>query len=183
LHLAGSCAVGQDFDRATLLQDSAEIGARPQTPFASQPSAHLDRPLGLPEVGSRAGRQVTRLMLLIGQFNYGKRGIFDMTHHRPFTSHTLRQLLEQGGFAVTGMHGTRRPIPLELGVLTPARLLLRLKGWLIRLSRSLLAYQVIAVAKPRLSLDYLLAEAQTQSQRRGRRSTVSQRSGTSRPTA
>ena len=43
---------------------------------------------------------VTRLMLLFGQFNYGKRGILDMTHTRLFTFTSLRRLLEQSGFRI-----------------------------------------------------------------------------------
>ena len=39
-------------------------------------------------------------MLLIGQFNYGKRGILDLTHARLFTFESFRRLFEQGGFRV-----------------------------------------------------------------------------------
>jgi hypothetical protein len=109
---------------------------------------------------------VTRLMLLMGQFNYGKRGILDMTHHRLFTPRTLRRLLEQGGFAVQALHGAPVPFPLVLGDGRSARLLLWLNGALMRLSKSLFAYQITAIANPRLSLDYLLSKAQAQSQRR-----------------
>jgi Glycosyl transferase family 2/Methyltransferase domain len=109
---------------------------------------------------------VTRLMLLLGQFNYGKRGILDMTHCRLFTPRTLRRLLEQGGFAVRAMQGAPLPFPVLLGDGRPARLLLWLNGLLLRLSKSLFAYQIIAIATPRLSLDYLLAQAETQSQHR-----------------
>src|SRR6185437_9548148 len=38
---------------------------------------------------------IPRLMLLLGQFNYGKRGILDMTHTRLFTFSSFRRLLEQ----------------------------------------------------------------------------------------
>ena len=34
-----------------------------------------------------------RLALLVGQFNYGKRGILDLTHTRLFTFSSLRRLL------------------------------------------------------------------------------------------
>ena len=39
-------------------------------------------------------------MLLFGQFNYGKRGILDLTHTRLFTFESFRRLFEQGGFRV-----------------------------------------------------------------------------------
>ena len=40
----------------------------------------------------------TRAMLF-GQFNYGKRGILDMTHTRLFTFRSFRRLLEEAGSA------------------------------------------------------------------------------------
>jgi len=43
---------------------------------------------------------VSRFMLLLGQFNYGKKGILDLTHTRLFTFASLRHLLEQSGFDV-----------------------------------------------------------------------------------
>jgi hypothetical protein len=109
---------------------------------------------------------VIRLMLLMGQFNYGKRGILDMTHYRLFTPRTLRRLLEQGGFAVSAIRGAPVPFPVVLGDGRPARLLLWLNGMLLRLGKSLFAYQIVAVATPRLSLDYLLAQAEIQSRHR-----------------
>ena len=42
---------------------------------------------------------VNRLMLFMGQFNYGKRGILDLTHCRLFTFSSFRRLFEQGGSA------------------------------------------------------------------------------------
>ena len=39
---------------------------------------------------------VVRLMLLIGQFNYGKRGILDLTHHRLFTFGSFRLVARPG---------------------------------------------------------------------------------------
>ena len=51
---------------------------------------------------------ITRLMLLLGQFNYGKRGILDLTHTRLFTFASLRRLFEQGGFEVIESAGVSR---------------------------------------------------------------------------
>ncbi|MBV9358710.1 MAG: glycosyltransferase, partial [Chloroflexi bacterium] len=43
---------------------------------------------------------IPRLMLLVGSFNYGKRGILDLTHTRLFTFRSLRRLLEESGFEI-----------------------------------------------------------------------------------
>ena len=68
------------------------------------------------------GFLITRFMLLLGQFNYGKRGILDVTHTRLFTFGTLRRLFEQAGFDVIEMRGLPAPFPLAFGDRWPARL-------------------------------------------------------------
>jgi glycosyltransferase involved in cell wall biosynthesis len=103
---------------------------------------------------------VTRLLLLFGQFNYGKRGILDMTHTRLFTFGTLRRLLEGAGFEVVASRGVPAPFPEAVGEGKVGRLLLRLNGGLIGVRASAFAYQIFFVARPRPSLPYLLRSAQ-----------------------
>jgi len=101
----------------------------------------------------------TRLMLLLGQFNYGKRGILDLTHTRLFTFATLRRLFEQNGFEIDEIRGVPAPFPLAVGDNWVGRTMVGVNQFLIRLSRSLFSYQVFAVIHPQPSLDYLLAHA------------------------
>jgi glycosyltransferase involved in cell wall biosynthesis/2-polyprenyl-3-methyl-5-hydroxy-6-metoxy-1,4-benzoquinol methylase len=114
---------------------------------------------------------ITRLMLLFGQFNYGKRGILDLTHTRLFTFASLRRLFEQGGFDVAELAGIPAPFPLALGPGRMARFLLVANRLLIRLARSLFAYQILMVVRPRRSLDLLLQTAQHQSAARANAAT------------
>ena len=107
-----------------------------------------------------------RLMLLIGQFNYGKRGILDLTHTRLFTAATLRQLFEQNGFDVIEQRGVPAPLPLAIGDNALAKGLTMINEWVIRLSASLFSYQVFIVVKPRPTLDALLKDAHTSSAER-----------------
>ena len=102
---------------------------------------------------------VVRLMLLAGQFNYGKRGILDLTHTRLFTFRTFRRLFEQSGYEVLQMHGVPAPFPLALGDTSLARLLLRAQKLLIGISRSLFAFQIFAIVRPKAGLPYLLDRA------------------------
>jgi 2-polyprenyl-3-methyl-5-hydroxy-6-metoxy-1,4-benzoquinol methylase len=106
---------------------------------------------------------ITRLMLLFGQFNYGKRGILDITHTRLFTFASFRRLLEQGGFEVIESRGVPAPFPLALGPGHAAWLLVAANRILIKLVRRLFAYQIFMVVRPRRSLDLLLQTAQRQS--------------------
>jgi glycosyltransferase involved in cell wall biosynthesis len=102
---------------------------------------------------------VMRLMLLFGQFNHGKLGILDLTHTRLFTFATFRRLFEQSGFSVLEMRGVPAPFPLALGDGRLAQVLVRLNRALIRVSRTLFSYQVLAVIQPRPALENLLRTA------------------------
>jgi glycosyltransferase involved in cell wall biosynthesis len=155
-----------EFDLVLLLDGVDRLRAPELFVDRLRAAARLAPQVTLIVSSANIGFIVTRLMLLLGQFNYGKRGILDMTHYRLFTPRTLRRLLEQGGFTVRAVQGAPVPFPVLLGDGRAARLLLWLNGLLLRLSKSLFAYQIIAIATPRLSLDYLLAQAETQSQHR-----------------
>lgn len=107
-----------------------------------------------------------RLMLLAGQFNYGKRGILDLTHTRLFTFGTFRRLFEQAGFEVLELRGVPAPFPLALGHGLLARTLLGVNKALLRISRSLFAFQILAVVRPRPGLAHLLERVREESGRR-----------------
>ncbi len=100
-----------------------------------------------------------RAMLLFGQFNYGKRGILDMTHTRLFTFKTFQRLFEQAGFDVVYIEGIPAPIKLALGNNNISGWITAVNRWLIYLSRSLFSYQIYLVAKPKRSLTQLLKDA------------------------
>jgi glycosyltransferase involved in cell wall biosynthesis len=53
---------------------------------------------------------VLRASLLLGQFNYGKRGILDLTHKRLFTVSSFKKLLRDGGFVIKEVRGFGPPI-------------------------------------------------------------------------
>ena len=94
----------------------------------------------------------TRIMLCLGYFHYGSRGILDLTHTRLFTVTTFRQLFEQAGYRVTEVRGVPAPFPLALGNNWLSRLLVRANSILIRVSKSLFSYQIFLVAQPLPSL-------------------------------
>ena len=104
------------------------------------------------------GFVVTRLMLLFGQFNYGRKGILDRTHTRLFTFKTLRQALEETGFVVEEMHGIPAPIPAALGDNFLSRGLMLLNRVLIQISRGLFSYQIFLKATATATIQTLLGE-------------------------
>ena len=105
---------------------------------------------------------VTRLLLLLGRFNYGKRGILDLTHTRLFTFKTLRRLFEQGGFDVVESRGVPAPFPLAFGGGRFGHALVALNKVFVALCRGLFSYQIFMIVRPRPSLELLLAHSQAQ---------------------
>ena len=105
---------------------------------------------------------IVRFGLLAGMFNYGKRGILDLTHTRLYTFTTIRRLFEQSGFQVLEMSGVPAPLPLALGRGRLTRLLLMLNRIAIHIWPSLFAYQIFLKAQKRPTLHDLLDNAQKQ---------------------
>ena len=112
---------------------------------------------------------ITRLMLFLGQFNYGKRGILDLTHTRLFTFSSFERTISQAGFDITERIGVPGPFALALGDNFLSRFLLGVNRILIPLSRGLLSYQIFLRIKPRPSLEFLLQTAQEHSRKRAER--------------
>ena len=71
---------------------------------------------------------VQRLMLLLGQFNYGKAGILDRTHTRLFTFRTLERLLRDAGFRIKRCAACRRRSPRSSATARSAGRALRVNG-------------------------------------------------------
>ena len=101
---------------------------------------------------------VTRLMLVLGHFNYGRKGILDRTHTRLFTFASLRELFEQAGYEVIDMKGIPAPYPRAVGDNLLGRLLVWINMALIHLSRGLFSYQIFIRASAKPSVEHLLSE-------------------------
>ena len=111
---------------------------------------------------------IPRLMHLLGQFNYSKRGTLDLHSRRLFVFSSLRRLFEQGGFEVLEPAGIPAPYPLAIGDNSVSRVLLRINSFLARLWSSLFGYQIYAVVKLAPALPYLLRGAYEQSAERAK---------------
>ena len=104
------------------------------------------------------GFVATRLMLLLGQFNYGKKGILDVTHTRLFTFRSMRELLRQSGYKILEARGIPAPFPVAIGNNFIAGALLRLNTMLIWLSKGLFSYQIFVRAEAMPTVNNLLNE-------------------------
>ena len=115
---------------------------------------------------ANVGFVVPRMMLLAGQFNYGKRGVLDLTHTRLFTFASFERAVRQAGFRIFEARGVPAPVPLAIGDNWISRLLLTLNQLLIPISRGLFSYQILLRLQPEPSIEYLLKMAGEHSERR-----------------
>jgi glycosyltransferase involved in cell wall biosynthesis len=90
---------------------------------------------------------ITRFMLLLGNFNYGRKGILDRTHTRLFTFNSLRELFHQTGFKVEEIRGIPAPFPKAVGDNAFGRFLIAVNQLGIRILRGLFSYQIYVRAR------------------------------------
>jgi SAM-dependent methyltransferase len=107
-----------------------------------------------------------RLQSLLGNFNYGKRGILDLTHSRLYTFRTLKKVFTQCGFSVERVSPVPAPFPKALGPGLLARALLKTNQWMNALLPGLFAYQIYMEARPLATVDALLDDAIRTSQKK-----------------
>jgi glycosyltransferase involved in cell wall biosynthesis len=102
---------------------------------------------------------VQRLQLLLGQFNYNHTGILDFTHQRLFTFRGVVRLLRDSGFRIKEVRGVPAPFPKAVGDGPLGRALVRANLALIRVSKTLFAYQIFIEAEATPDIDFLIRSA------------------------
>ena len=118
-----------------------------------------------------------RLMLLLGQFNYGKAGILDRGHTRLFNLRTLEHLLRDSGLIVKELKGVPAPFPKVLGDGKLGRFAVDVNLALIKFSKTLFSYQFYVEAETTPDVNFVVrdtlersaAEASALSERPGLR--------------
>lgn len=85
---------------------------------------------------------VTRIMLFLGLFNYGKRGILDLTHTRLFTFSSFKKLFKDSDFNLINTKGIPAPFPLVFGNNLFSKILLNINRFFILISKSIFSYQI-----------------------------------------
>jgi len=100
-----------------------------------------------------------RFNLLIGNFNYGRRGILDRTHTRLFTLNSLKKIINEHNFKIDTIIPVQPPFPLVVKNKFISDLLMKLFKYLNFLSKSLFAFQFLTISKADPNLDYLLEQA------------------------
>lgn len=90
-----------------------------------------------------------RLALLLGRFEYARRGILDRTHLRFFTRRTVLAAVRRTGLRVTSARGVPPPLPLvsEAFLRWPLRGVYEVAAMLARVWPTLLAFQLVIEAR------------------------------------
>ncbi|MBN1186856.1 MAG: glycosyltransferase [Bacteroidales bacterium] len=109
---------------------------------------------------------ITRLSLLFGNFNYGKRGILDLTHRRLFTFNSLKALFQMANYEILHVTGTPIPFPLVISSKNIATTLLNINTFLLYLFKRLFSFQSFLILSPKPSLTYLLNAAEVEAEMR-----------------
>jgi glycosyltransferase involved in cell wall biosynthesis len=98
-----------------------------------------------------------RLVLLLGHFNYGRRGILDLTHTRLFTLSSFCRLLRNAGFQIDEIRAFGPPIAdLIAGKSKVLRVVDMISAKLAGYWRSLFAYQILIEATRPEAIDDLM---------------------------
>lgn len=141
---------------------------------------HLDRPERLVELvrsgiyGEKTriiitvpniGFFATRFGLLLGQFNYGRWGILDLTHRRLYTFGSFRRMLEQAGYRVLRIKGIPAPFPKAFGNGFVGRFLLGLNRVMLFFWRGMFSYQIFVEAEFMPPVGWLLSRTVSVSSR------------------
>ena len=97
-----------------------------------------------------------RLSLLLGLFNYGKRGILDKTHKRLYTFGSITSMLSNCGYKIEKVEGIPAPFPLVFGDTFIGKALITINKWFIRISKGMFSYQIAIIATPQPTTKQLL---------------------------
>jgi SAM-dependent methyltransferase len=111
---------------------------------------------------------ITRLLHMLGMFNYGKKGILDITHKRLFTKKTFINLFEQNGYVVRVVDSVPAPWELVFGSNPFGRCLTKINTFLCRVWPSMFAYQFFLTVAIAPHLDRILQATQEASKHKSR---------------
>ena len=106
-----------------------------------------------------------RMRLLLGDFQYGKQGILDLTHCRLFTEGSLKATLQECGYRIESVQGVPAPYPKAIGDNPISRAMLAVNRALLAVSRGMFAYQIYVKARPLPTVRDVLSETRRASSR------------------
>ena len=104
---------------------------------------------------------ITRLSLLLGAFNYGKRGILDLTHTRLFTVGSFKKLFHTYGFEIETVRGFAPPVRDLISKKWPFNWIDSTLSILAKVSPRLFSYNFLIIGKRLPTLHEIYADTLT----------------------
>ena len=102
-----------------------------------------------------------RLMLLLGFYNHGIKGVLDLSHKRNYTFSSLKKLFEQSGsFKIKKLIGIPAPFPLAIKNKIVSKSLLFINNLLIKIFRGFFSYEILAIIEPKKTIENLFNSAE-----------------------
>jgi hypothetical protein len=102
---------------------------------------------------------IIRGIHMLGHFNYGRRGIFDLTHTRLFTVRSFRRLLRNAGFRIDTVKCFGPPVAdLAGGATRILAMIDRVSALLVRRWKGLFGYQILIEATRPDSVEKLMEQ-------------------------
>ena len=102
-----------------------------------------------------------RFMLLLGFYQHGNKGVLDLSHKRNYTFSSLKKLFEQSGsFKIEKLIGIPAPFPLAIKNKLVNKTLLFLNNLLIKVFRGFFSYEILAIIKPKKTIEELIQSAE-----------------------
>jgi len=108
---------------------------------------------------------ITRFMLILGHFNYARRGILDIEHKRLFTLKSFEQIFKYQGFQITNKEYLPGPYPLAINLNFLSKTLIKINSLLIKVSPGLFSYQMFYSVKSTPETEWLLQQAISKTKR------------------
>jgi glycosyltransferase involved in cell wall biosynthesis len=109
---------------------------------------------------------IIRIQLFLGNFNYGKKGILDLTHKRLFTYKSIRRLCSQTGYVIKKTKGIPAPFPQAIGKNWFSILLVNINNTFIHISKSFFSYQIYFELEPTPVVEKMLHYSISESQKK-----------------
>jgi len=102
-----------------------------------------------------------RFSLLLGQFNYGQRGILDMTHKRLFSVNNFKKMIVQYGYKIEVVRGFAPPVTDMVNNSWLFKMIESIHAFFSRLLPNFFAFNFLVIATRLESVDDILAKTLT----------------------
>lgn len=145
--------LNQDFDKSLGNKSFNKVIALDIIEHLNNPEAAIKKINNLLETNgilyastANIGYFIMRITHLIGWFNYGKRGILDMTHQRLFTVNSFKKLLTDNGFILKKTVGFGPPINDQISHKGIWKLIDQISGFLAKQYPSIFSFNFLIIA-------------------------------------